>query len=92
MNIHSCFDQSVLIFFQSVSQLIHVSNVIRSFRVFKCIIKYLDKDDWYSTSIFRSREFLFCIDWFDWLLVFKDDLLVNHDCFFCRWFMQIRLE
>jgi hypothetical protein len=71
--------------------------VIKDFRVFRCIIKYLDKDNWYSTSILCSRQFLFCIkwswfDWFDWLLVLRNDFLVNHDYFFCRWFMQIRLD
>jgi hypothetical protein len=95
------FDQSVFIFLQSVFKLIHVSNMIKNFRVFRYIVKYLDKNNWYSMNIFYSWEFLFCIDWFDWLLVFRNNFLVNHDfsadylcrydsnwCFLDAWFFS----
>ncbi len=62
-NIHSCFDQDVFIFLHLVLHLIHILNVIRDSRVLEDIIKDLDEDDWYSTSILCLqfiREF-----WFD---------------------------
>jgi hypothetical protein len=76
--------------------LIDISNVIRDFRILEFVFKNLDKNNQCSTIIFHW-SIRFCIwrfwfDWFDWLLVFRSDLFVNHDCFFCRWFMQIRLE